>query len=111
VEARADAGSQICVGACDFNTNTAWGSTVDLTFTSGNYNTVQFVMIRAVNNGQPQGIHFSRITNKITTPSGDFLGLTADDVAAGLAAAINGDPAGRFRACAGSFDPDGTCQA
>ncbi|HMC70489.1 MAG TPA: hypothetical protein VKJ07_15140, partial [Mycobacteriales bacterium] len=109
VEARTDAGSQICGGTCDFNTNTGWGSTVDLTFTAGNYNQVQFVYIRAVNDHLPQGLHFSRITNTITSPSGGFLGLTADDVAAGLAAAINGDPAGRFKACAGTIGANGIC--
>src|SRR5262249_19534649 len=41
---------------------------------------------------------FSRLSQGVTSDAGLLLGLTASDVAAGLAAAVDGDPTGRFRA-------------
>ena len=78
-----------------------WGSTVDLTFTPQNWNDLQIVRIEANDASTTVGLHFSRITNTIVSDSGAFLGLTAGDVASGLATSVNSDPTGRFQAIAG----------
>ncbi len=69
-----------------------------LTFTPGNWNTMQVVYVEGVNDNLKQGLHFSQVTQGVTSDAGDFLGLSATDVAKGLAAAVNGDATGRFNA-------------
>ncbi len=57
--------------------------------------------VRATHDDAKEGLHFSRITNALQTgEAATFLALTLDNVAAGLAAAVNADPSGRVTATA-----------
>ena len=69
---------------------------ITLTFDETTWSTPQLVKVRATHDDAKEGLHFSRITNTLDT--GDlpkFLALNLNDVAAGLAAAVNGDTTGR----------------
>ena len=79
---------------------TAWVSSMTLTFTSVNWFTRQQVLVRATGDNEKEGLHFSRITDTISSDQGLFLGLDTDDIAAGLAAAVEGDLTGRYDASA-----------
>ena len=60
---------------------------------------MRVVSVRAVDDSLAQGLHFSRITQGIdAADAANLYGLTAADVAAGIAAAVNGDSSGRFHA-------------
>ncbi len=61
---------------------------------------MQVVYVKGVNDDIAQGLHFSEISQGITSDPGLLLGISASDVAQGLAAAVNGDPTGRFGATA-----------
>ena len=54
--------------------------------------------VEGVDDTLKQGLHFSQVTQGVTSDAGDFLGLSASDVAKGIAAAVNGDATGRFNA-------------
>ena len=73
---------------------------LDLVFTSTtDWNSMQIIRVTASTTTIAQGLHFSRINQGVDAADADaFLGITAADVAAGLAAPINGDPTGRFTA-------------
>ncbi|HKI93353.1 MAG TPA: hypothetical protein VJ986_13715, partial [Gaiellaceae bacterium] len=78
---------------------TTWSHTVQLTFDASTWNTMRVVSVRAVDDNIAQGLHFSRITQGIdAADAANLYGLTAADVAAGIAAAVNGDSSGRFHA-------------
>ena len=68
---------------------TTWGHTVSITFLpAGNdWDTMRVVYVRAVDDTIAQGLHFSEITQGVdSTDAANLYGLTASDVAAGLAA-------------------------
>ncbi|HVP74739.1 MAG TPA: hypothetical protein VMS63_01865, partial [Gaiellaceae bacterium] len=69
-----------------------------LTFTTTNWDTMQVVYVKGVDDNLKQGLHFSQVTQGVTSDAGDFLGLSASDVAKGIADAVNGDATGRFNA-------------
>ena len=73
---------------------------VTVTFTTANWNTMRIVYVKGHDDSIAQGLHFSEISQGITSDPGLLLGLHATDVAQGLAAAVNGDPTGRFSATA-----------
>ena len=84
-----------------------WSTSVQITFTAvcpgpNCWSTPQIVQVRGVDDSIAQGLHFSRITQGLSaaTDPGLLFGITADDVAAGLASAVDGDPTGRVRATA-----------
>src|SRR5207247_4769396 len=73
-----------------------FASAVDVTFTTSNWDTPQFVQVTAVNDNLKEGLHFSRVNQSITSDTNLFLGLTPTDVDNGLAAAVNRDVTGSF---------------
>ena len=79
---------------------TAWVTTKTLTFNSSTWNVPQIVRVSAVDDLLKQGLHFSRIQELLTSDTSAFLGVTATDVAQGLANAVNGDVTGQFDATA-----------
>ena len=75
-----------------------WGTAVTLTFTTGNWNTPQFVRVQAVDDSLLEALHFGRIEQAITSNTDQFLGLTEMDIQNGLVAAVNHDISGTFTA-------------
>src|SRR5262249_18099431 len=78
----------------------SWSSSVTFSFTGLTWDTPQIVQVRGVNDSIAQGLHFSRITRGTTGDPGLLIALPAGAVASGLAAAVDGDPTGRFQASA-----------
>ena len=63
-----------------------------LIFDETNWNTAQVVTIRAKQDAEKEGMHFSRFQHELLgTTLGSYFGFTLNGVAAGLAGAINGD--------------------
>src|SRR5262249_4768916 len=84
---------------------TSWVTTLTIDFSTADtgvtsWNTMRIVQVRGVDDNLPQGLHFSRVTHGVTSDAGLLIGLTSTDVTNGLAASINGDPSGSFRAAA-----------
>ena len=93
-----DGMTQIQVCNATLSICSPYSTSAVVTFTSSTYNAMQIVRIRAVNDNIAQGLHFSRLSDGITSNAAAYLGLTGNDVADGLAAAVNGDTTGRFQA-------------
>ncbi|MHC4427545.1 MAG: beta strand repeat-containing protein, partial [Planctomycetota bacterium] len=62
-----------------------------LTFTTADWNVPQVVTVTVVNDTDKEATHFSRIRHEILSGLTNYLGLTLDDVANGLAASVNKD--------------------
>ena len=63
-----------------------------LTFTTSDWDKPQVVTVEAVNDTAREGTHYSRLTHTVDAGSMDyFLGVTAADIAAGLAGKVNGN--------------------
>jgi len=78
------------------------GSTT-LTFTTANWNVAQRITVRALDDSAREGTHYSRIGHSILAADLDhFLGVTRQDVADGLANAVNGDLGSEFTAQTGT---------
>ncbi len=80
--------------ATDGQTTFADGlTTMTLTFTAGNWFTPQVVTVKANEDIQVEGIHYSRITHTISvqTDVDDYYGLTLEDVTVGLTAEVVSD--------------------
>jgi hypothetical protein len=61
-----------------------------LRFTTGNWSAPQIVKVTAIDDTAREGVHFSRITHRISDATRDaFLGVTLPNVADGLADKIN----------------------
>ena len=85
-------------GETRIQSGSSWVSEKTLEFTDANWNVAQIVRVMAHDDSDREAIHFSRITHTLLSPVADILGVTAGDVAHGLAAAINGDVDRRFAA-------------
>ncbi|HEX6131291.1 MAG TPA: hypothetical protein VF044_06140, partial [Actinomycetota bacterium] len=77
---------------------TTYVDSIVLSWLAGEWEDTKLVRVRAVNDLEREALHFSRLTHTITSNLDDFLGVTLDDVARGLGAAIVGDVTGRFDA-------------
>ena len=76
--------------------NGTYSQTLELTFADAT--TTRTVFVRAKHDTIKEALHFSRLTQAITSDLGAFLGLGMADVAGGLRAAIDGDPTARYDA-------------
>ncbi|HEU4841702.1 MAG TPA: hypothetical protein VFT09_09675, partial [Ilumatobacteraceae bacterium] len=77
-------------------------SSLELTFTTGDWDEPQYVDVLARDDDEKEALHFARVTHTLDVAAAAdlaaYLGLGAADVARGLAAAIAGDPVTRFDA-------------
>jgi hypothetical protein len=87
------------------------GNSLTLTFNAGNWNTARKITVKAVDDSAREGTHYSRITHTIRALETDgskaadadnFLGITVQGVAEGIANGVNGDLGSKFDATVGS---------
>jgi hypothetical protein len=72
-----------------------------LTFTTSDWDTPRIVTVKAVNDTALEGTHYSRLTHTVQADSMDnFLGVTKQNIADGLAAKVSGDLDSDFDATA-----------